>query len=351
MIYLLKRFSKMGNRVTIQDVANLAGVSKVTVSYVLNGRDEVARISTDTKARVLDAAKVLGYRPSAIARTLATQRSQTIAVVFQYGSYFSHWSSFTSDVMHGVCEAAVEYDFDLMLHTRMPGSSEQESMMLTDGRADGVLLLRDGNDPLIHDLVQRDFPAVLFFTRSYLPDAAFVDADNYAGGRIATQHLLELGHSRIGMIRGSLQSVSSNDRFNGYREALENHGLQVNPEHGFVVSTPNESLEAVRNCIRSKDRPTAFFIWSDDVAYQVMEMIQMEGLSIPSDISIVGFDSLSQSNLCRPQLTSIKQPITEMARDAATMLVQLIDRTPMKRKQRIYPLTLDIRASTAPPVF
>lgn len=339
----------MSDRATIQDVANLAKVSKVTVSYVLNGQDAKARISTETKDRVLSAARELGYRRNAIARMLVTRRSQTIAVVFQYAQYFSIWSSFTSDVMHGVCEASVAGGYDLMLHTRPSEGSVNEVDQLTDGRADGALVLRDSDDPLLDELLSRDFPCVFFFTRSSVPGAAFVDSDNYAGGRMATKHLLELGHRRIGMIRGSAHSVPSNDRFNGYRDAMEGHGLPVDPRFVVTIGSPDQSLDEFRAMMSLADRPTALFAWSDDVAFKLMQCLRELGLETPGDVSLIGFDSIEACNHISPPLTSVKQPIFEMARDATQLLIAKINGEPTTRDQLIYPLTLDIRGSTAPP--
>ncbi|MBS1706912.1 MAG: LacI family DNA-binding transcriptional regulator [Armatimonadetes bacterium] len=338
----------MQSRITIQDVANKAKVSKVTVSYVLNGRDEDARISQETKKRVLDVARELGYRPNAIARMLVKRKSGTIAVIFQYAQYFSRWSQFTNDVMHGVCTASVENDYDLMLHTRASDSPEHELDQITDGRADGALVLRDADDPVVEGLFQRNFPTVLFFTRSYHPDAAFVDADNYAGGRIATQHLVELGHKRIAMVRGSIHSVSSNDRYNGYRDAIETARLKIDPDYVKTVATPDSDTCEIQEMMARPDRPTAIFVWSDDVAYAVMAVCKKLGLRLPEDVSIVGFDSLENSSLCVPQLTSVRQPIAEMAREATEMLVAKLEDRPLRRQQQIFPLTLDVRASTAP---
>lgn len=339
----------MSDRATIQDVANLAKVSKVTVSYVLNGQDAKARISTDTKNRVLDAARELGYRPNAIARMLVTRKSQTIAIVFQYAQYFSIWSSFTSDVMHGVCEAAVAGGFDLMLHTRPSEGSVNEVDQLTDGRVDGALVLRDADDPLLDELLGRHFPCVFFFTRSTDPEAAYVDADNYSGGRMATKHLLDLGHRRIAMVRGSAKSVSSNDRFNGYRDAIEASGLTVNPRDVLTVEAPNQSLEAFPEVMQGPDRPTAIFAWSDDVALKLLQCLREIGLEVPGDVSVVGFDSIEACQHCSPTLTSVRQPISEMARDATQILIDKINGRAPARDQLVYPLTLEVRNSTAPP--
>ena len=339
----------MSKRKTIEDVARLAGVSKVTVSYVLNGRAAEARISDDTEVRVLAAARDLGYRPNALAKMLLRQRTDSLAVAFQYATFFSAWSSFTSEVMRGVCDACVQAGMDLMLHTRGTEGSSADADTLTDGRVDGALILRDADDPTLLELIRRKFPCVLFFTRSTDTEVPFVDADNYAGGRMATQHLLKLGHRRIGMVRGSASSISSNDRFNGYRDALEMAKMEVDPSLVLTLETPSADPTAFMNLMLSDDRPTALFVWSDDVAFALLRRLSELGLSVPDDVSIVGFDSTEACERVSPALTSVRQPIVEMAREATLLLVSLIRQEPVSRTQIIYPPSLDVRQSTAPP--
>src|ERR1700722_20319193 len=127
----------MGVRPTIMDVARLAGVSKVTVSYVLNGQSDSARISAGTSQRVLDAARELGYSPNAIARMMVKKAGSTLAVVFQQAQYFTIWSSFTNEVMLGICQASVAQGYDLMLHTGSLSTERSEADSLADGRTDG----------------------------------------------------------------------------------------------------------------------------------------------------------------------------------------------------------------------
>ncbi len=334
------------SRITILDVAKKANVSKVTVSYVLNGHGAKERISAQTAERVLAVAAELGYRPNAIARTLVTKRSDILAIVFQRGEYFTTWSSFTNEVMRGVSAAAVDLGYDLMLHTKNI-AAEHEANALCDGRVDGALVLRDEGDPILGGLLQNNFPCVQFFTRTETAGAPYVDADNYAGGRLATRHLLDLGHRRIGMIRGSMRSTSSNDRYNGYRDALESAGVGVAPERVLSVS-PNSDMEPLRQLMRQPDRPTALFVWSDEVAFACMTMIKELGLSIPEDVSIVGFDSVDRCEHSTPPLTSINQPVFEMASEATRLLVSIIRGEASDRKQILYPLTLDVRGSTGP---
>lgn len=339
----------MSRRKTIEDVAKLAGVSKVTVSYVLNGQASTARISAETEEKVLKAARELEYRPNALARMLLAKRTDTIAVVFQYATYFSTWSSFTSEVMRGVCEACVEQGLDLMLHTKAAADPNLEADTLMDGRVDGVLILRDQNDPTLEDVIRRKFPCVLFFTRSLDGEVAFVDSDNYTGGRLATQHLLDLGHRRIGMVRGSLRSVASNDRFNGYRDAMEASGSGVQDEHVCVMATPTDDHESFIRMMQGPDAPTALFVWSDDVAFAAMRLLSEWGHRVPEDVSVVGFDSLDSCDRFSPPLTSVRQPVCEMAKEATLLLAKIARGEEVARKQLLYPLTLDVRASTAPP--
>lgn len=339
----------MPKRTTIEDVAKHAGVSKVTVSYVLNGRHRDARIATDTVERVLESARFLHYRPNALARMLLSRRTDSIGVVFQFADYFSSASNFTAEVMRGVCGACVSHGLDLLLHTKPVDSGEDEADALMDGRVDGLLMLRDADDPALIQVQERDFPVVLFFTRPGNGSTPFVDADNYSGGRLATRHLIEQGHKRIAVLRGSAQSVSSNDRFNGYRDAMESAGLPIRPDHICTLESPNASPDCLFQMMQKPDRPTALFVWSDDVAFAVLRWLSDIGLSVPDDVSVVGYDSSVACDRSYPPLTSIRQPIFDMAYEATDMLARIIRRAPLERTQQLFPPTLDIRASTAPP--
>lgn len=339
----------MSRRVTIQDVADKAGVGKVTVSYVLNGRADDARISHATRDRILAAAHELHYRPNAIGRMLARKQSDAIAVVFQYGSFFSANSSFTIEVMRAVCAACVEAGVDVMLHTKPAGDPLQEADNLSDGRVDAVLMIRDDCDPCHEALVDRDFPAVLFFCRSDLPEASYVVCDNYAGGRLATQHLLSLGHRRIGMLRGGPRSVDSNDRFNGYRSALESSGIPYDPSLVVPYFGLGDDPETVLRLMAREDRPTGLFVWSDDAAQSLLHVLRLDGFSVPEDVSVVGFDGTDASAQTVPPLTTIRQPIHEIATQAVQAALALA-RGEEGPRQVVLPPALLLRGSTSAPL-
>jgi len=333
----------MAQRSTILDVANRAGVGKVTVSYVLNGQAEAARISQATIDKVTQAAIDLNYRPNAHARNLATKRANAIGVVFQYGDFFSKQSSFITEVLQSVCQACVEADVDVTLHTRPTTDPATEANVLSDGRVDAVILIRDENDPVHQLLLDRNFPAVLFFCRSEDHRAAFVSCDNYSGGRLAVNHLLSLGHRRIAMLRGSEGSVDSNDRFHGYMSALESAGIPFNPD--FVLT--NTSVDKIGTLLQMPERPTAIFSWSDDSAMEAIRIAQSIGLTVPADLSVIGFDGTNAGEKFQPSLTSIRQPIEDIARTAVKLALELTGEKSVTDHRFVLPPTLITRKSTA----
>ncbi|HEY3781966.1 MAG TPA: LacI family DNA-binding transcriptional regulator [Fimbriimonadaceae bacterium] len=339
----------MGQRPTIMDVAKKAGVSKVTVSYVLNGQGARARISTSTSEKVLSAAKELGYAPSAIARMMVKKSSSTLALVFQHAQYFTVWSSFTSELMHGICQATVTQSYDLMLHTGSLSDGRSEADALADGRVDGVLVLRNRDDETLIELLHRPLPVVLFCCRSEDPNVAFVDADNFDGGKMAANHLIELGHREIGIILGDVNSTSSIERHRGFRAALEEHGIPYNPDFAAQGIHDKEQSKRLEHLLKSPNRPTAFFSWSDDDAINLLNLARDLNIKVPQDLSIVGFDSLSPAEFSRPALTSISQPVREISKKAAELLIEICSNAKPAEYQIVMPVKLDIRASTGPP--
>lgn len=321
---------------TIREVAQRAGVSRTTVSYVLNGQAASRGIPEDTRQRILDAMRDLNYRPNALARALSQRRTDTIALVMQYPSIFSGWSGFTAELMRGATDAAVASGYDILLHTRQAEPShaatpEQEVYgevsLLTDGRVDGALLLRDHDDPLAAALECQGFPTVLMFTHNDAPNAWFVDCDNVHGACQAVQHLLSLGHRRILHLAGSEHSAAGMDRRRGYLQTLQAAGL--NPDSGWMIDTTTPAGHDLLPALALFDapapqRPTAVFAWSDETAIRFMNLLRARGLCIPEDVAVIGYDSTGVCDHTDPPLTSIRQPIYEMAYQALQLLVSRI---------------------------
>ena len=340
------RFTAMTKRrVTLEDVAKRAGVSKVTVSNILNNRPTAVPISEATRQRVLAVVQELGYYPNAVARALARQRTDTVAVVLQFPAIFQGWSGFTNELMRGVSDKAIALGYDILLHTRAQPSVELEAQSLMDGRVDGALLLRDYDDPLSSILAERDFPHVLFFTRSRRPDVCWVDCDNYKGAQLAVEHLLSLGRTRIAHLAGPPSACSALDRLQGYRDAIERHGLSVPVEWVIPAHYGGADLTPLATMLLQPRRPNAIFAWSDEVAIRAMNLCKELGLHVPDDVAVVGFDSTQICEHTHPPLTSVRQPIYEMAATALEMLVKLIRREPLLERMRVFAPTLEVRSS------
>ncbi len=333
-------------RVTIADVARKVGVSKVTVSYVINGREGKVRISDETRQRIWEAIRELGYRPNALARALSRQRTYTIGVVMQYAGIFGGWSGFILELLHGASHEAIERHYDLLMYTGTHGNDvEHEANAVMDGRIDGALLLRDIDDPLSDILADSGFPHVLIFTRARRPDVYYVDCDNVKGGYLATKHLLDLGHRAIVHLRGSSHSAPALDRWHGYVRAMREAGIE--PDENWVIEmrgSPSD-VETLAALMRSPNRPTAIFAWSDDEAIRAMQILREMNLRIPQDVAVVGYDSTEVCNHTDPPLTSVRQPVYEMAREGVKTLVRLIEGERPHRVARIFEPVLDIRRS------
>jgi DNA-binding LacI/PurR family transcriptional regulator len=316
------------NAVTLEDIAREVGVSKVTVSAVLNRRTSNVRVSDTTRQRIVIVAREMGYHPNALARGLTRRCTDTLALVMQSPNVFSGGSGFIAELMHGTVEAANALGYDLMLHTKDWHDTERDVQALADGRVDGVLLLRDKNDPLTQRLEERGLPNVSIFSHPDYPEAWYVDADNVAGGRLAAQHLLSLGHSRIGFIGGSDQSASASDRLEGFRKETE--ATSISSFRFARVVYAGGDFSEVLNWFGPKipitERPTAIFAWSDDVALQAIALLRdVHGLRVPDDISILGFDGTEVvGEHSAPRLSSIHQPIYDIAAAGVQMLASRI---------------------------
>jgi DNA-binding LacI/PurR family transcriptional regulator len=344
------RTEKKHRPVTINDIAQRSGVSKVTVSYVLNGRETGIRISDATRERVLGVARELGYSPNALARGLARRRTDTITLVMQSPAIFGGWSGFTNTMMRGVVEKANELGYDLMLHTKSLPDIERDVLALADGRADGALLLRDRDDPLAQRLTERGFPCVSFFSRPLFADAWFVDCDNVLGGRIATEHLLDLGHTRIAHIGGSAHSSAAADRRDGYEQALRERGIEPDPEWFTMLTYAGADFGPFLEKMRRSDAPTAVFVWSDDVAIRAIHLLREElGRRIPEEVAVIGFDGTEIGEHTQPRLSSVAQPIYEMAERGVEMLIARIADKPAAGTQVLMSPSLLCRESCSTP--
>ncbi|HEX6424479.1 MAG TPA: LacI family DNA-binding transcriptional regulator [Acidimicrobiales bacterium] len=331
---------------TIADVAARAGVGAGTVSRVLN---DSPRVSESTRARVLAAIEVLDYRPNPLARGLSRGRCQTVGVVVPF---FTHASAV--ERVRGVVSALDASDYDLVLfNVESPLHRDEHLATLTSrDRADGLLILSLPTPPASLDrLARAGVPVVLLDTRGEGFPA--VVTDDVEGGRLATRHLVDLGHERIAFIGDDpdnpLGFIAGTSREEGYRQTMAESDLPV-PE-GYVLHGPHVRTVArglAEQLLARPDRPTAVFASSDSQALGVLEAVRAAGLDVPGDLSVVGFDDVEVSSYAG--LTTVRQPLFESGKLAARLLLDRLD-DDQPPGPHVHQLALELveRGTTAPP--
>ena len=305
---------------TARDVARLAGVSTSTVSHVLNGTRVV---SDELRVRVTDAARELGYEANAVARSLKTRRSHTIALITpDIGNPF-----FTS-VVRGVEDVIGARGFTLILGNTAEDVHREEAYLRLLGaqRVDGIILVPSGERYPYLDRLMHTKTAVVMLDRIVSgPPVPAVVLDNVDAGRVATRHLLALGHRRIGLISGRPGISTSAERLAGYRMELELSGIEF--DLALVMDGQSRLEEAGRVTsllLELPDRPTALVVGNNLMTIGAVAAIEAHGLTIPGDVALVGFDDAIWADVLHPRLTTIAQPTYELGRAAAELLMRRI---------------------------
>ncbi len=334
-------------RVTSRDVAERAGVSRTTVSFVLNNVPG-ANISEETRQRVLQAAKELGYVPNAAARSLASRRTYTLGLVLVRNQSHIAADAFLPQVIHGLAEATRHAGFRLLLEPVEDISHPDAYIHLVRAKQiDGIVLSGPrSDDEQLRALVDEDFPVVLL---GQLPgnSACFVDVDNRSAARRAVEHLIRLGHRRIGCITNAPPEYTGGaHRLAGYRDALESADLTFEERLvRFGDFVPESGYQAAHSLLREATPPTALFVASDVVALGAMAAIREHGLTIPDDIALVGFDDVPLARYVDPPLTTVRLPATELGRQAGQMLINLVQHGKVAVRSVMLETELVIRAS------
>ena len=299
---------RKGKAPTIADVAKLAGYSPMTVSRVINGE---SRVKPETRESVMHAVRELNYAPNSAARSLAGGDQIRLALVFDNPS-----ASYLSEFLLGAMEEASRANIHLEVHRNEDqGLAVSLVEKLAENGADGFILpppLCD--DQRVVDLANElGVVTIAVGTGKATGTQAAVLIDDFSAARDMTRHIIELGHKNIGFITGNPEQVASGRRLSGYLEALREHGLERADE--LIVQgrfTYRSGLAAAAKLMSLDPRPTAIFASNDDMAAATVAVAHREGLDVPSDISICGFDDTEMASTIWPELTTIRQPIREM---------------------------------------
>ena len=336
----------------IYDVARRAQVSTATVSKVLSNTPYV---SSQTKERVLEAVRELKYTPSLAARGLTRNRTFVLGLVIPYDPDDLFSDPFLLEVIRGVERSANDNDYNVLLS--MAKKNDQRSAytrLLRSGYIDGAVTVETfEGDEVARQLEEHGMPRVSIGYRDGAHPINSVHSDDYRGAFEAVDHLLKLGHRRIGIISGPAQFMGAMDeRMRGAREALAAYDLQPDPALlTFGDFTVESGYRASQPLLQAQSRPTALFIMNDRMAAGAMRFARELGLNIPADLSVVGFDDVPLTVLVEPPLTTIRQPSVELGRVAAQQLFELINRTQTQFEPIVLPVELVIRGTTGVPNF
>ncbi|MFC4638405.1 LacI family DNA-binding transcriptional regulator [Deinococcus hohokamensis] len=325
--------------VTLADVARVAGVSKMTVSNVINNKPGMKE---GTRARVQQAIERTGYVVNPAARALAGRRSNLIGVLTPR----LNWP-FVSEVLHGASLTAEAAGLNLAIFTTASSPAlEREQATLLRTLADGVLLVIPSADE--HPIFGETVPVVTLGATGQRT----VQVDNYAGAALATRHLLELGHRRVAHVRGKHTALrDATEREAGFCASLHAAGVPVRPAYLMDGEFSEEGGErAARHLLSLPEPPTAIFAANDRSAIGVLRAAAALGRRVPHDLSVVGFDDIHAASVTDPPLTTIRQPLVQMGQRAAEVLIDLIRGAPPQNDHVVFPATLVVRQSTAPPL-
>jgi LacI family transcriptional regulator len=332
------------SRLTLEDIAKQAGVSRSTVSRVINNHPSVRDV---VRERVLKVIRNTGYHPNAAARSLASQRSWMIGLVLprSVSTFFS--DPYFPRLTQGIAQACNQYNYTLGLFLLATKEDEEKILprLSRKGSLDGVLV-QSGQigDQLIERLVDSDIPVVIAGRPFQAEDISYIDVDNDNAAYTAVSHLVRLGRKRIGTIAGPLNSTASIDRRDGYVKALLDRGRNI--DESLIVEgdfTEDGGYYAMQQLLAA--RPDAVFAASDIMAVGAMRAVREAGFCIPDDIALVGFDDISLAERTDPPLTTVRQPIFQFGFNSVEILIDLIENGIKPARRVIMTTELVIRDS------
>lgn len=333
----------MSRNLNLEDIARLSGVSRSTVSRVINNAPNV---SAATRQRVLAVIREQHYTPNIAARALVTQRTQTLGLYVPnlISDLFSE--PYFPTLLQAITLHANECGYDVMLWLRSAGDTlgHLHERVLNHRMTDGLILASTPrDDPLPDQLLARGRPFVLNGRPWRAVECiSYVDVENVQGAQQAVEHLARLGRRRIATITGRLDLCSGYDRLQGYQAAIQRLGLPLDPaliaEGDF---SQHSGYQAVAQLLPAQ--PDAIFAASDHMALGALAALRAAGRRVPDDVAVVGFDDLPLSGLPEPQLTTIHQPVIRLGHLAAEVLIGLLEGTLTAPYQAVLPTALVIR--------
>jgi len=339
----------MSKRITAQDVAEKAGVSITTVSFVLNNVIG-PKISEETRERVFAAARELDYHPNSSAQKMARGRTNVIGLILRQDPEKAYADLFLPSVMQGVSSIARPSGYQLLFIPLPPDASGKEfNQLIRERHVDGLIVSGPTDNDTELEGLCGDGGNVVLIGKLLGSKVPYVDINNVEASSKAVNHLVNLGHKRIGFISNApLKYSSSRERESGYRLALNQNGFDF--DDSFVKYgdfTPESGYQVMNEILKESNRPTAVFVASDTVAIGVLHALNENCIKIPDDMAVIGFDDIPISKFLNPPLSTIHSPAYSLGQAAASMLIQQLTEGTLAQEEVILHTQLLIRESTS----
>jgi len=332
-------------KVTITDIAREANVSKMTVSRVLNGTGQVAPA---TEQRIRKIIEKMQYQPNLIARSLAMRQTNILGVIIPKIEHM-FLDNYIAQILSGVTDVALENDYKIILcPVDLSGKSDTSYLDIARTKMlDGMILVKTKiGDRNIDKLAEGDIPFVLVNYKSRSDQIHYIDSHNIKGAEMAVDYLYNKEHRDIAFMAGSMDETNARDRMKGFKKAIKKYGLSC-PDCWIMYGdfSKEKAYAETENLVQSDNLPTAVFCSDDYMAIGVMECLKSHNIDIPGQVAVMGFDDIELSAYIIPSLTTIRQPIYELGKSSARMLLDIISDNEQVENHRILDVELIARES------
>lgn len=316
--------SDISKKMTIKDIAEIAGVSKSTVSRVIDGNP---RISEDTRKRVFEIINKYGYNPNAAARNLARQKTYAVGIVMPHGESDIYCTTFFQELLKGIGSTVTEYNYDVLITTGNPSEGEAINRLISTSKVDGIILLRSSvDDENIKLLIEHKFPFVLIGTCLETKDIYSVDNDNVRASYDLTNHMIETGKKRIAFIGGNENAVFTVMRLEGYKKSLSENGITINQSYIKVGQFMEEyGYDSMKELMAYEMPPDAVIVMDDNMCMGAMRYLRETKVRIPDDIAVACFNDSVYTRYSRPSITAVTVDSYKLGTSAAETLLEVLN--------------------------
>ncbi len=314
-------FSK---KITIKEIAEIAGVSKSTVSRAIDGNP---RISDETRNKIFSIIEQYGYTPNSAARNLARNKTNAIGIVMPHGESAIYSTTFFQETLKGICNTVSDNNFDVMITAGNPTEPEAIKRLISTSKVDGIILLRSSlRDRNIETLLENDFPFVLIGSSRRYKKIYSVDNNNKLAAFSLTKHILDNGKERVAFIGGVKSSTVTIQRLEGYKECLEAFGIAINEDYICQGEfSEQHGYYSMKTLMSMSERPDSVIIMDDSMCSGAMKYLEEENISIPKEISIACFNESAYTRYSKPQITAVKVDSYQLGLLGAKILLDVLN--------------------------